>query len=183
MAYRKYLRGQVDAVLGRAGIGGISELYDLVGNRGPEFQAWSMSGFLESLHAFTGVRVDVPARRITVEPQLPAGWPQINVRKWYGSVPFDLRYVRDDQAVSVQIDFPWGDVPDCEIDVSLIVPARRAAGIPDVRLAGLSQVVRWTQDAIPGTDLVRIRLTVAAASKAEITLALRRMSSRLAVSA
>lgn len=200
MAYRKYLRGQVDAALGRAGIGGISELYDLVGTRGPEFQAWSMSGFLESLHAFVGVRVDVPARRITVEPQLPAGWPQINVRKWYGSVPFDVRYVRpfssssrsqaDDQMLSLQIDFPWGEVPDCEIDVSLIVPARRAAGIPDVRLAGVSQVPQWTREAIPGTDLVRIRLILATAawdraagSKAEITLGLRRTPGRLAASA
>ncbi|MBV9280404.1 MAG: hypothetical protein JOZ41_10020, partial [Chloroflexi bacterium] len=35
-AFRTYLRSQVDAVLDRGGVGGISELFDLSGTRGPE---------------------------------------------------------------------------------------------------------------------------------------------------
>ncbi len=183
VAYRKYLRSQVDAVLGKGGIGGISELYDLSGTRGPEFQAWSMSGFLESLHAFAGVRVDVPERSITIEPQLPAGWPQINLRKWYGSVPFDLRYGRDDRSLMLRVDFPWGEVPECEIEVSLVLPARRAASVPDVRVAGVSQVPRWKQEPIPGSDRTRVRLTLPAAAGVEIVLGLRRGVHRMAASA
>src|SRR5205807_3690600 len=97
VAFRTYLRGQVSAALTQAGIGGISELFDLSGTRGPEFQAWSMSGFLEAIQAFCGVHVDVPDRRIVVEPQIPNGWPRLAVRKWYGSIPFDVHYVIDER--------------------------------------------------------------------------------------
>ncbi|MGH2448404.1 MAG: amylo-alpha-1,6-glucosidase, partial [Chloroflexota bacterium] len=115
-AYRRYLRRQVEAALHTGGVGGISELFDLSGSRGPEFQAWSMAGFLEALHAFAGIEIDVPNRRIRVEPQLPHDWPALQVRAWYGNTPFDLRLDRSQDALSLTLDFPWGQPPDCLID-------------------------------------------------------------------
>ncbi|HEX6507369.1 MAG TPA: amylo-alpha-1,6-glucosidase, partial [Chloroflexota bacterium] len=57
-AYQDYVVGQVDEAVHDAAIGGLSELYDLHGQLGADFQAWSMAAFLESLHLFAGIRVD-----------------------------------------------------------------------------------------------------------------------------
>jgi hypothetical protein len=211
MAFRKYLRPQVKAVLERAGIGGISELFDLSGTRGPEFQAWSMSGFLEALHAFAGVRIDVPRRRIVIEPQTPESWQQLSVRKWNGSIPFDVRYTADHQTsaieaptkgvpdplaqvprregprgsseVRLQIDFPWGQAPDADIEVALVLPARRVADFLDVRLDGTPQVPMWWMEPISGTDRVRVRFTLPAQGRVEVTLGMKRVSARARLTA
>ncbi|MDQ2741363.1 MAG: hypothetical protein M3Z66_03570 [Chloroflexota bacterium] len=178
LAYRTYLKPQVDAVLDRAGIGGISELCDLSGTRGPEYQAWSMSGFLEAVHAFAGVRIDVPHHCITVEPQLPAGWPHLNVRKWYGRVPFDLRYVEDDVSRMLHLDFPWGDPPDVTMEVSLLLPSRRTVATLDVLLDDVPQSPAWRLEAVAGSDRERLRFSVAASSRVEMTLRLRKVTTR-----
>lgn len=183
VAFRKYLRPQMKAVLERAGIGGISELFDLSGTRGPEFQAWSMSGFLEALHAFAGVRIDVPQRRIIIEPQTPESWPQLSVRKWYGPIPFDLRYATDEEAQALQIDFPWGQAPDADIEVALVLPARRVPDFVDVRLDGTPQVPLWRAELISGTEHVRVRFTLPARGRIEVTLGTKRVSARARLTA
>jgi len=178
LAYRTYLKPQVDAVLDRAGIGGISELCDLSGTRGPEYQAWSMSGFLEAVHAFAGVRIDVPRCCITVEPQLPAGWPKLDVRKWYGKVPFDLRYAEDNAARTLCLEFPWGDPPDVIVEVSLLLPNRHTVAALDVLLDGSPQLPVWRLEAVAGSDRERLRFTVVGCSRVEMTLHLRKMTAR-----
>lgn len=183
IAFRKYLRGQVASALGCAGIGGISELFDLSGTRGPEFQAWSMSGFLEALHAFAGVRIDVPSRRIVVEPQLPSVWPELTVRKWYGSVPFDVRASADDRTRVVHVEFPWTEVPEAELEIGVVLPVRRAVESLDVRVNGVSYAAQYTREPIAGTDKARVRIVVPASSKVEVILATKRSSARVALSA
>lgn len=183
VAFRTYVKPQVRAVLEQAGIGGISELFDLSGTRGPEFQAWSMAGFLESLHAFAGVRIDVPDRTIRIEPQIPDLWPQLHVRKWYGSVPFDLRYTNDDGVRSLRVEFPWGDAPDVDLEIAFALPARRMADFLEVVLDGERQVSGWQVETIAGTEQRRIRLRVPARTRVEVTLGSRRAAGRLAVTA
>ncbi len=168
-AFRTYIRAQVNSVLDRAGIGGISELHDLSGTRGPEFQAWSMSGFLEALHAFAGVRIDVPERRISIAPQLPAHWSHVKVRKWYRTIPFDLRYAGDDRTRSLNITFPWQDTPDCTFDIELVLPERRTLGEVTVCVDGEVQPVAWQVGILPGTDQQRVSVTVPASRQIEIT--------------
>ncbi|GAC1326401.1 MAG: hypothetical protein NVS2B16_06930 [Chloroflexota bacterium] len=183
VAYRTYLKPQVGAVLEQAGIGGISELFDLAGTRGPEFQAWSMAGFLEALHAFSGVRIDVPDRRIHIEPQIPDLWPHLHVRKWFGSIPFDVRYTSDNGVRLLTIGLPWGEAPDAEFDIAFPLPARRAADFLAVRLDGETQPSECRVESIPGTDRHRVRVVVPARAQIEITLGSKRTSHRLAVGA
>jgi hypothetical protein len=192
VAFRKYLRAQVAAVLDRGGVGGISELFDLSGTRGPEFQAWSMSGFLQALHAFAGVRIDVPERRIVVEPQIPASWPQLSVRKWYGSIPFDLQYTAGGRAsgnphgareATLRIEFPWGQAPDADIEVGLLLPARRVVDQLEMWVDGEQQQRLWWTEPVSGTDRQRVRFTVPAHAKLELTLKMKRASSRARLTA
>ena len=182
-AFGTYVRAQVNAVLDHAGIGGISELHDLSGTRGPEYQAWSMSGFLEALHAFTGVRIDVPERRISIAPQLPAHWPRLKVRKWYGSVPFDLSYAGDDRQRCLNITFPWQNAPDCTLDIQLILPVRRTVCDLTVLVDGEVAPVAWGIDIVPGTDQQRVFLTVPASGHIEILTDMQVKSGRIRKSA
>lgn len=179
IAFRTYLRSQVDAVLNRSGIGGISELHDLSGARGPEFQAWSMSSFLEALQAFAGVRVDVPDRRITVRPQLPAGWPGLRVRKWYGSTPIDVDYSRKQDTHHLHVSFPWGEAPEAELELGLVLAGREVADAMDVSLDGLPHSPVVHMEAIPGSDRSRITVSVPAAVEARVKLVARRSNARL----
>lgn len=180
VAFRKYLRPQVSAALERGGVGGIGELFDLSGTRGPDFQAWSMAGFLEAVHAFAGVQIDVPARRITVEPHIPASWPRLALRKWYGRIPFDLRYEADGMARALRIDFPWGESPDADIEIALLLPARHSAQDMLVRLDGVRHDVTWWQEPIPGSGHARLRVTVPAAARVEIGMTMERAVRRAA---
>lgn len=178
-AFNTYVRAQVNAVLDHSGIGGISELHDLSGTRGPEFQAWSMSGFLEALHAFAGVRIDVPERRISVSPQLPQSWPRVQVRKWYGSIPFDLTYAGDDRQRSLNVTFPWQNAPNCSIDFQLILPPRRTACDVVLIINGQTQSAEWRVESVPGTSQERICVTVPAAIQIDLTTELQPRSARL----
>lgn len=182
-AFRRYLCRQVDAALDQGGVGGISELFDLNGTRGPEFQAWSMSGFLQALHAFAGVHIDVPGRTIRVEPQLPGDWPQLSVRKWYGSTPLDVNVKRDGQDLMLQVDFPWGDVPDASLDVALVLPARHTIGSLDVSLDGTPHVPSHREERIPGSGAIRIVLTLPMRRSIAVKLSPRRTWGRTALTA
>jgi hypothetical protein len=180
-AFQRYLRPQVDAALDHAGIGGIGELYDLGGSRGPDFQSWSMSGFLEALHAFAGVRVDVPAARIAVEPQLPTSWPGLSVRKWYGRVPFDLTYARDGSEQTLRVAFPWGERPDAELEVTLVLqPQESVAGV-DLMLDGVPHQLAWRTERIAGSRRTRVRFGLPARTSIDVRLESRRAAARGAV--
>jgi hypothetical protein len=90
-----YVGGQVHAALHESGAGALGELYDAHGPLGADVQAWSMAGFIASLHAFGGVEVDAIARRIRMRPRLPGGWTELSVAGRVGDARFDVRYVRD----------------------------------------------------------------------------------------
>lgn len=182
-AFRTYVRKQVSAALNRGGIGGISELFDLSGIRGPDFQAWSMAGFLEALHAFAGVTPDVPARRIILEPQLPTAWPLLAVRKWYGKVPFDVRYEHREMERRLTIEFPWGNVPEADVEISLPLPAGRTVSSVDLSLDGTPVVPRMMVEPLPGSNRRRVRMAVTATGCLELTVNLRRTTGRLPKSA
>jgi glycogen debranching enzyme len=90
--YRQYVRGQVTEALREVGIGGLSELHDMNGQLGADFQAWSMAGFLQSLHLFAGVRVDALAKTVQICPSIPLDWPHLRCRRRVRNIWFDLRY-------------------------------------------------------------------------------------------
>jgi hypothetical protein len=92
--YRHYVHGQVIEAIGEVGIGGLSELHDMRGQLGADFQAWSMAGFLQSLHLFAGVQVDALERSIRICPVLPSDWPYLQCRRRVDDTRFDLRYER-----------------------------------------------------------------------------------------
>jgi len=92
--YRQYVQAQVIEAIGEVGIGGLSELHDMRGQVGADFQAWSMAGFLQSLHLFAGVQVDALERTVRICPALPSGWPYLRCRRSVGNTRFDLRYER-----------------------------------------------------------------------------------------
>jgi glycogen debranching enzyme len=183
IAYRTYLKPQIEAVLGTAGIGGISELFDFSGTRGPEFQAWSMAGFLEAIQAFAGVRIDVPAKRITIEPQMPSSWTRVGARKWYGAVPFDLEYTNDGRTHSLVISMSEGDPPDAHLDISLVVPGRQAADSLSARLDGAPHSLDWTAEPIAGSDKRRVKVSLPARRRIELVLGLKRSPNRFDLTA
>lgn len=95
-AYKLYLAGEVKSALHKLAVGGLSELYDVKGPLGADFQAWSMAGFVASLHAFSGVDVDAVERRINVRPDPPKAWPRYSCRRQVGQTCFDVLYQRDE---------------------------------------------------------------------------------------
>jgi hypothetical protein len=103
-AYTTYLHGQVEAALRQSGVGGLGELYDAHGPLGADFQAWSMTGFLASLHEFGGVRVDATERSLRVRPALPADWHCVAARYRVGNCRFDLGYRREDGSYLIEIN-------------------------------------------------------------------------------
>jgi hypothetical protein len=93
-AYRRYVEGQVREARTEMGIGGLSELHDRQGQVGADFQAWSMAGFIESLHHFAGVDVDALRQEVRVAPSLPPEWPYLRSRARVGATPFTVEYDR-----------------------------------------------------------------------------------------
>lgn len=183
VAYRTYLRKQVRAVLEVGGVGGISELHDLSGPRGPEFQTWSMAGFVEGLHSFAGVRIDVPDGRITIAPQLPRLWPRLRVRKWYDHIPFDLALARVAQGVALAVDFPTGTPRDVTLDIALVVPRGGRIRRQGLIVNGVPAGAAARVEPLPGTDRLRIRLSIPAEHHLEILLPLRSGAARTSVPA
>ncbi|PZR99757.1 MAG: hypothetical protein DLM70_14900 [Chloroflexi bacterium] len=90
--YRRYVQGQVIEAIGEVGIGGLRELHDMRGQVGADFQAWSMAGFLQSLHLLAGIQVDALARTVRICPALPSALPYLRCRRRVGNTRFDLRY-------------------------------------------------------------------------------------------
>jgi hypothetical protein len=138
-----------------------------------------MSGFLVALHAFAGVRIDVPERRISIAPQLPRTWPHLQVRKWYGAIPFDVSYAGDDRQRSLSISFPWQEIPECSIDIQLILPERRTSSELVVLVDGEQYGANRRVETLPGTDQERICLTLPASGRIDITTELHTRSVRM----
>ncbi len=88
-AYGRYVHGLVHETLRQSGIGGLSELYDMRGPLGADFQAWSMAGFVAALHAFAGVEVDAINRCVSICPRLPSHWSRVECRRRVGGTRFD----------------------------------------------------------------------------------------------
>lgn len=111
-AYDLYLRGQVESALHRTGVGGLSELYDTNGPLGADFQAWSMAGFIASLHAFSGMQVDAIARRIRVRPDVPRDWTRYTCRRQVGETRVDLLFQRGRPGKQTVRITPVDPIPD-----------------------------------------------------------------------
>lgn len=125
-AYDLYVSGQVEEAIREVGLGGLSELQDMQGQVGADFQAWSMAGFVESLHLFAGVQVDASRNVITVRPSLPAKWPYIHSRARIGNTWFRLDYSHPtDVARRLQITVTDGQVTGVQVNVGLCVPKGR----------------------------------------------------------
>ena len=102
-AYRLYLKPQVHEALYEQGIGGLSELRDMHGQLGADFQAWSMAAFIQAVHTFAGIEIDVPGRCLTVSPSIPHQWPYLKVRRRIGSTRFDLHCESTADKLSVRL--------------------------------------------------------------------------------
>jgi hypothetical protein len=129
-----YLEGQVEAAMRQSGVGGLGELYDAHGPLGADFQAWSMTGFLASLHEFGGVHVDATERRVHIRPALPAEWDCFAARYRVGSCLFDLRYLRNDSTPRLEINPVDSVPPDLKLDAIFRLSDRTAE--PRVRING-----------------------------------------------
>jgi glycogen debranching enzyme len=178
-AFHRYLRPQVRSVLARDGIGGISELHDLSGARGPEYQSWSMSGFLEALHAFAAVKVDVPAGAISIEPQLPPEWPRLQLRKWYGTIPFDLTYSMVQGAPLLEIQFPWGETPDARLDITFVLPPRTTVEYIEAHLGSTPCMIPWQTERVSGSLRRRVRVSIQAHEHVTLSVGVRKQEARL----
>lgn len=90
-AFWRYVNGEIHSARREAGVGGLSELHDARGALGADFQAWSMAGLIESLHAFSGVTVDALANQVRVCPQIPEAWPCLESMERVGNTTFQVR--------------------------------------------------------------------------------------------
>ncbi|MGI8825603.1 MAG: amylo-alpha-1,6-glucosidase [Chloroflexota bacterium] len=96
-AYKEYVAGQVHEALYEAGYGGLSELHDLDGQVGADFQGWSMAGFIQSLNLFAGIEVDALRREVRVCPSLPSDFPHIRARGRVADLRFVIEYSRPEE--------------------------------------------------------------------------------------
>jgi glycogen debranching enzyme len=117
-AYELYVADQVHAAVYETAVGGLSELTDAHGQVGADFQAWSMAGLIESLHAFSGVEANERERRLRIAPLLPTTWPFLECRRRIAECWFDLRYVRSADAQELTITFIDG-IPNGSFEVGL----------------------------------------------------------------
>jgi hypothetical protein len=134
-AYSLYLQGQVHSALHEGGVGGLSELYDVRGPLGADFQAWSMAGFVASLHAFGGVEVDALHQRVRVRPNPPKAWAAYCCRRQVGQTRFDVATeLEASGARTVRIN-PLDRIPD-GYTLSIAVPVPHGAGQIEAQVNG-----------------------------------------------
>jgi glycogen debranching enzyme len=100
-AFDTYLAGQVHAALRESGVGGLSELHDIHGSLGADFQAWSMAGFVEAIRAFGGVEADAREWAVTVQPVLPHRWDRLQWKTRIKEAWLALEYRRNDDGTHV----------------------------------------------------------------------------------
>jgi glycogen debranching enzyme len=103
-AFDTYLKGQVHEALHEGGAGGISELYDIRGPLGADYQAWSMASFIAGLHSFGGVEVDALDREVRIRPALPRDWRDFEVRRRVADTFFDVHVRGESTGHIVEVD-------------------------------------------------------------------------------
>ncbi len=143
MAFDHYLARQIHDAGATAGLGGVSEVFDHRGPAGPDFQTWSMTGLVEALHRFAGIRVDVPNSRISLAPQKPRRWGHIRVRKWYGGRPFDFLYRSSSREVQMDLAFPNGAPKGLTLDFTLRLKRRLPSSVVADYPDSSSAAVQW----------------------------------------
>lgn len=152
-AYETYLHGQVHETLCEGGVGGLSELYDMRGPLGADFQAWSMASFIASLHEFAGISVDAIDRYIHIRPSIPKDWPCLQSRQQVGDTRYDIRYAAENEVQTVEID-ALDEVPrDFTLRIGVRIPAGRE--VASVEINGESVARKhWQRTAgcAPGVD-------------------------------
>lgn len=175
IAYDTYVAGQVHSALREGGVGGLSELYDTRGPLGADFQAWSMTGFVACLHAFTGIEVDAIAKRVRACPVVPDRWSGLECRRQIGGSRFDLSY-RKENGGEQTLEVRWVDPRPTDTALSLGVRVPQANAV-ETRLNNQPVAARRCSTAVPGTDEVwvdvppdgsatqEVKLTVAASSQ------------------
>jgi len=142
-AYGTYLEGQVHSALHESGVGGLSELNDIHGPLGADFQAWSMAGFVEALRAFGGTVVDGRAGSVTVCPSLPRRWSGMRWKTRIGDTWLALHYERArDGAQTLEI----AHVGDGALNFSLRV------GLPLHRTTGRAFVILDHREVEPARE-------------------------------
>lgn len=163
-AYRGYVSGLVHAALHEGGMGGLSELYDLRGPLGADFQAWSMTGFLVAMHAFAGVRVDAIDRCVQVRPSVPRAWPHVRCRRRVGGSYFDVSFTPNlDGAQEVRVS-PVDRAPAAHC-LRLGVPVPVGKRVAEVRLDGAPvpperwEVVSGYGESTPGEVWIETRFS------------------------
>lgn len=154
MAFDHYLARQIHDATNFAGLGGVSEVFDHRGPAGPDFQTWSMTSLLESLHRFVGVDVDVDRRHISVEPHKPRRWPYLKAKKWFGELAFDVIYVTQANRQEVHVRFLEEVRQKIMLEIALpIKPTQRVRSLEMNAVSG-HQSVSWTRSERP--DKVRV---------------------------
>jgi glycogen debranching enzyme len=144
VAFERYLLRQLTDATTMGGLGGVSEVFDHRGPAGPNFQAWSMTSLLESLHRFSGVDIDVPGGQLSISPQLPRRWPHLRVVKWFGTHPVDISYSSTTRSQTMEVKFQR-DTPE---GVTLTLQFNLATGSHPigvhVQSVGETTDVPWT---------------------------------------
>lgn len=129
-AFRAYVEGQVREARTEVGIGGLSELHDREGQVGADFQAWSMAGFIESLHCFTGIGVDTWRKQVSVAPSLPKAWPCVRSRSRVGDTGFIVEYAHL-TAGTRRLEIALFDAPPAGYELCIRLPL-----LPGERMRG-----------------------------------------------
>jgi hypothetical protein len=70
------------------------------------------------------------------------------------------------------VTFPWGETPDVELDLGLVVPEGFSVQGVDSVLEGDLHDVPWTLEAISGTARSRVRLVLPAVPKLDVRMRL-----------
>jgi glycogen debranching enzyme len=154
-AYRLYAHGQVCEAREEVGIGGLSELHDRRGQVGADFQAWSMAGFIESLHHFAGIEVDALRKEVRIAPSLPPQWPYLRSRSRVGTTRFTVEYDRpspSEQHLAIRL---LGRAPhDYTLHVGLPLPVGKRVHMATCNGTSMSPEA-WTYEdrCVAGTDL------------------------------
>jgi hypothetical protein len=150
MAFDHYLARQIHDAGSFAGLGGISEVFDHRGPAGPDFQTWSMSGLLESLHMFAGVKVEPLETMIRVRPQKPRRWPYIRARYSYGVDGFIMEYECSRTERQITIVFDHEPPSDIHLEVEFILKASQRPRHVRIRTEEGERVVKtWSEEVDP----------------------------------
>jgi hypothetical protein len=172
VAYETYLSGQVHSALREGGVGGLSELYDTRGPLGADFQAWSMTGFIASLHAFTGIEVDAIANRVRVCPVIPDRWPSLQCRRQIAGSRFDLSYRKGNEGEQT-VEIHWVDPRPSGAALSLGVRVPRQATTVESRLNDRPVETQRRETLAPDMDELWSEVPPEAASHGDMSFTVR----------